>query len=100
MAIVSVITVERLSEAELKLEEGSMKNKLTDLNDHLFAQLERLGDEDLDGDKLQQEIARSKAVSNVAKDVVSNARLILDTRKAAWEWNKTPGDMPKMLAGK
>ncbi len=43
-----------------------MKNTLTDLNNHLFAQLERLGDEDLDGEKLQQEINRAKAISDIA----------------------------------
>lgn len=29
-----------------------MQNTLTDLNNHLFAQLERLSDEDLKGDSL------------------------------------------------
>ena len=74
-----------------------MKNKLTDLNDHLFAQLERLSDEDLKGEELQTEIERSKAVSSVAKDIVSNAKLVLDAQKTAWEWNKEPGQVPKML---
>lgn len=59
-----------------------MKNKLTDLNDHLFAQLERLGDESLKGEELSQEINRSKAVAGVANQVISNASLVLEAQKA------------------
>lgn len=73
------------------------KNRLSDLQDHLFSQLERLNDDDLKGEDLQQEIDRSKAISGIAKDVTANAKLVLDAQKAAWEWNKTPGDVPKML---
>ena len=55
-----------------------MKNKLSDLNNHLFAQLERLGDESVKGDDLKNEIERGKAVAAVSKEIVSNAKLTLD----------------------
>lgn len=58
-----------------------MKNKLTDLNNHLFSQLERLSDEDLTGEALQAELQRSYAVTGVAKEIISNGRLLLDAQK-------------------
>ena len=72
-----------------------MKNKLLDLNNHLFAQLERLTDEDLDKEKLPQEINRSKAVSNLAAQIIGNAKLALQAQCQVNEWMvKNP---PKML---
>lgn len=74
-----------------------MKNKLTDLNNHLFAQLERLNDEDLKGDDLKQEIERSKAVSAVSRDIISNASVVLKAQKAIWERDVDTTNVPKML---
>ena len=65
-----------------------MKNKLTDLNDHLFAQLERLNDEDLSDDQLNKEIQRSKALTDVAKPIIANAQLILDAQKHLDEYGR------------
>ena len=59
-----------------------MKNKLTDLNNHLFAQLERLSDEELKGEGLLEEINRSQAVTNVAKQIINNGQLVLHAHKA------------------
>ena len=57
------------------------KNQLKDLNDHLFAQMERLGDENLTSDQLKQEIDRGKAITSVANSIISNASLALDAAK-------------------
>lgn len=59
-----------------------MKNRLIDLNNHMFAQMERLSNEELTGDDLRQEITRSKAVSNLASQIIGNARLALDATVA------------------
>lgn len=40
-----------------------MKNTLLDLNNHLFAEMERLGDEELKGDALAEEL-QSESWSN------------------------------------
>ena len=61
---------------------NNTKNTMVDLNDHLFLQLERLNDEDMKEDDLKREIARAKAVSGVANQVINNARVCLDGMKA------------------
>ena len=43
------------------------RNTLGDLNNHLFAQLERLSDEDIKGNALEEEINRAKAVTSIAQ---------------------------------
>ena len=58
------------------------KNKLMDLNNHLFAQLERLSEEDLEGEKLKDEIDRSRAIGGIAKFIIDNASLALQAQKA------------------
>lgn len=53
------------------------KNKLTDLNDHLFAELERLGDEDLKEDALKEELNRAKGIAQISQQVIQNANTML-----------------------
>lgn len=72
------------------------RNKLSDLNDHLFAQLERLSDEDISGEKLVEEMDRAKAITSIAKEIVSNGNLVLKAHIAASE-KFDKGQAPKML---
>lgn len=63
-----------------------MINTLGDLNNHLFAQLERLSDEDLKGEALQEEIERAKAINQVAMHIIANGRLVLEAVKTKEEY--------------
>lgn len=58
-----------------------MKNKLGDLNNHLFAQLERLADEGLTPEQIEQEAKRADAIVSLADRVVENAELQLKAAK-------------------
>lgn len=77
-----------------------MRNNLTDLNNHLFEQLERLNDEELKGDALKEEINRSKAIENVAKQIINNGRLVLDSQKFVDERISADNNVPSMLDNK
>lgn len=74
-----------------------MRNKLVDLNNHLFEQLERLSDDDLQGEELKEEINRSKQIENIAKQVINNGRLVLDTQKFIDDRSDLDKHVPDML---
>jgi len=58
-----------------------MKNKLADLNDHLFAQIERLADEDLTPEQLETEVKRGGAIVSVADRILHHASLQVQAAK-------------------
>ena len=74
-----------------------MKNKLLDLNNHLFAQLERLGDEDLKGDALTEEISRAKSITNIAQQIVNNGNLVLNAIKTREEYFPGQKALPELF---
>ncbi len=77
-----------------------MKNTLGDLNNHLFAQLERLNDEDLVGEKLSEEINRAKSITSVATQIIANGSLVLEAKKIAENSLDADIKVPRMLEGK
>ena len=81
-----------------------MKNTLGDLNNHLFAQLERLGEEDLKDEDLQKEISRAKAITGLASQIIANGTLVLKGRQLQLEHGiegdgaeRSKKEFPKML---
>ena len=75
------------------------RSTLGDLNLHLFAQLERLGDEDIKGDELREEINRAEAVSTIAQQIISNGALVLKVKQSSANKFDDDVQIPKMLEG-
>lgn len=63
-----------------------MKNKISDLNNHLFAQLERLGDEDLKGEALEAECKRAEAIAEISEQLIRSANVSLNAAKLVGEY--------------
>lgn len=76
-----------------------MKNKLSDLNNHLFTQLERLCDEDLSPKQLELELERTKAIKGIAQEVISAGKLSLDAHLAVADGQLGNGvkNVPELL---
>lgn len=79
---------------------GGPRNRLTDLNNHLFEQLERLNDDDLIGEELEEEIERSKAVTSVAIAIIKNGNLALNAYKIQKDRMNADEKLPEMLEHK
>jgi hypothetical protein len=56
-------------------------NKLSDLNDHLFHQLNRLSREGISAEDLDAEVKRAQAIVDVADTITANAELQLKAAK-------------------
>ena len=76
-----------------------VKNTLGDLNNHLFEQMERLNDESIQGEDLENELRRSKAVTDIAGRVIDNGKLVLDAQKFKDERLDLDNHTPNMLEG-
>ena len=73
------------------------RNKLTDLNDHLFMALERLNDEDLTIEKLELESNRVKAISKISTEIIKTSNLFYKVAHDLGKGNIDPLNMPENL---
>lgn len=76
------------------------KNKLSHLDDHLFAALERLGEENLSADQIDAESKRAEAVVKLADQVIENAKTKLVAAKLFGEHGPNILPMLPMISSK
>lgn len=59
-----------------------MKNKLSDLNNYLFEELERLNDDETlnSEENFEKELKRSKAITTVSSQIIQNANVVLKAK--------------------
>ena len=74
-----------------------MKNKLSDLNNYLFEQLERLNDTELKGEGLTEEINRARAIGGIANTIINAGSLVLEAQKVKNNSMDANFNIPKML---
>ncbi|MGV8987623.1 MAG: hypothetical protein ACOH2H_15235 [Cypionkella sp.] len=68
-------------------------NKLSDLNKHLFAQMERLSLAGITADQLDAEVKRTQSIIAVSDQIISNAELQLKAAKLFAEHGANVLDM-------
>jgi hypothetical protein len=77
-----------------------VKNKMSDLRNHLFETLEALKDEEK-----PMEITRAKAISDVAQTIINSAKAEIEFMEAtgemvAQEFFEVPSDVPRLARGR
>jgi hypothetical protein len=77
-----------------------MKNNLADLNNHLFAMLEELEDDDLEKDpqQLEKTLKKARAISSVSSQILKVANTQIQAIKTMENCGLVNKDMPALLA--
>lgn len=63
------------------------RNRLVDLHNILFEQLERLNDEELSDKDLERELERTKAMVEVGKTIIANAQTAVNAQKIVSDYD-------------
>lgn len=77
-----------------------MQNNLSDLNNHLFAQLELLSSGELSDKELEKEIQKSKAMTSISSQILKIASVQISAIKTAEQCGLMNNDMPSLIATK
>jgi hypothetical protein len=77
-----------------------VKNKLADLNNHLFGQLEKLCDEKLIGPELEEEISKSRAIVSISSQILKGAKLRIDAMKLVNNGSATKEELTLLIGDK
>ena len=73
-----------------------MRNTLSDLNDVLFEQIERVNDDDLVGAELEVQLKKSRVINSIASQIIQNGNLIFKAVK----YHEMEDGSTKLLLGK
>ena len=92
----------RETESAKPKEKKEMKNSLTDLNNYLFEQLERLLDDEIcsDEESTKREIAKACAITDLANSITNNATVQLNAMRFRAKLGLGKEEMPQMLLEK
>lgn len=78
-----------------------MKNTLTDLNNYLFEQLERINDDELSPDELERELQKTDSIVKISEKIIENGELAFKTMKHMDDYgyitNRSADVIPPML---
>lgn len=75
-----------------------MQNNLSDLNNHLFAQLELLENGELSEKDLDLELKKSKAITQISSQILNIARLQIAAINTAESCGLCNEEMPALIA--
>lgn len=76
-----------------------MAKNLSNLNDLLFAQLERLSNPDLEGEKLDAEIQRTESICKISGQIIGSANTVLNAMKLKDNAMDATLKLPPVLEG-
>lgn len=75
------------------------RKDLTALSGHLFDQLERMNDDSLTAEQIEDEFKRSQAMVGISKTIVDTAKVALEGEKFKKELGYKSETLPPMIGG-